>query len=486
MTKTANLKLPALIGDNMVLQQGMKTPIWGWAAPGKVITVSIAGQQPKATANKDGAWRVSIEPLRPGPVLEMTVSDGDKSIAVKNILVGEVWVCSGQSNMSDPSKGDEGAKAKYPDIRLFDVAQATAEAPQQDVKGSWTSCTPQTVDQFSAVSYFFGRKIHQDLGVPVGLIHSSLGATEAESWMDRKVLEADPEFKPIFDFWAHQRKENEDNMAGYAQRLAAWQRAKADGKPALEEPGKPFDWGVRYPGLLYNGMMAPLMPFAIRGVIWYQGESNYVGALYHKEFAALIQCWRKGWGQGDFPFLFVQLPRYGDRKNEPGSSDWAVTRQAQLETLAVPHTAMVETIDFDYAVYIHPPNKHDYGRRLAFAAEATVYGKDVIYSGPICDEMKVVGDNVRLKFKYADGGLVSKDGVPVKGFAVAGADGKFVWAEAKIEGEGVVVSSNNVKSPTRVRYAWADNPECNLCNKAGLPASPFEMPVQPGKAAGGK
>jgi len=487
----AAVKLPALISDNMVLQQGMKVPIWGWASPGETVTVKIAGQQARATADKDGRWRVSLDPLKPGPALKMNITAGGKTTTVKNILVGEVWVCSGQSNMTHPTiltvtANNEVAKAKYPEIRLCNVAETVADTPQQDVKAAWTPCTPATVQQFSAVAYYFGRKLHLDLGVPVGLIHSSVGATEAESWMDRKVLEADPEFKPIFDFWVHQRKEHEDNVAGAAQRLAAWrqaaEKAKAEGKPVPPTPpGIPFDWSVRYPGRLYNGMIAPLMPYGIRGVIWYQGESNYVGALYRKEFATLIRSWRKAWREGDFPFLFVQLANYGERKSEPGPSAWAVTRQAQLESLAEPNTAMAVTIDIGKGNYIHPGNKQDVGRRLALAAEALVYGKEVVYSGPICDGIEVKGNKARLKFKHVDGGLVVKGGGALKGFAVAGADRKFVWAEAKIDGDTVVVSSEKVKRPVFVRYAWADNPDCNLFNKADLPASPFEVPSSSAK-----
>jgi sialate O-acetylesterase len=483
----AEVKLPALIGDNMVLQEGLKVPIWGWAAPGQAVTVSIAGQAVRATADKAGHWRVTLEPLKPGPALEMTVAGGGKTITVKNILVGEVWICGGQSNMTHPvALTGEADKAKYPEIRLFDVPPIPADAPVEDVKAAWAPCSPQTASQFSAIGYFFGRMIHKDLKVPVGLIHSALGATEAESWMDPKVLEADPQFKPIFKFWEGQRREHEGNVAGATARRAAWEKeaakAKAEGKPLPPGPIPiPFDWSVRFPGRLYNGMIVPLIPYGIRGVIWYQGESNYVGALYRQEFAALIESWRKAWGQGDFPFLFVQLANYAEPWN------FAVTRQAQLESLAVPHTGMAVTIDIGEAHNIHPGNKLEVGRRLGLIAEATVYGKkDVVYSGPICDGMKVEGNKVRLKFQHVDGGLVAKDGPALKGFAVAAADGKFVGAEARIDGETVVVSSDQVAVPVYVRYAWADNPECNLYNKAGLPASPFGMPTPPEKPAGQK
>jgi sialate O-acetylesterase len=483
----AGVKLPALFSDNMVLQQGMKLPVWGWAPPGAAVTVGVAGQTVKATADKDGAWRVVLEPLKPGPALEMTVASGSQTVRLKNVLVGEVWICGGQSNMTYAvATTGETAQAKYPDIRLFDVPQIPADAPVQDVKAAWAPCSPQTAAQFSAVGYFFGRMIHKDLNVPVGLIHSALGATEAESWMDRKVLEADPQFKPIFDFWVGQMKEHEGNVAGAAARRAAWEKdaakAKAEGKPLPPEPaGIPFDWGARAPGRLYNGMIVPLIPYGIRGVIWYQGESNYVGALYRQEFAALVGSWRKSWGEGDFPFLFVQLANYGEPWN------FAVTRQAQLESLAIPHTGMAVAIDIGEPRNIHPGNKQEVGRRLALIAEATVYGKkDVAYSGPICDGMMVEGDLVRLKFQYVDGGLVAKDGPALRGFTVVGTDGKFVGAEARIDGDTVVVKCDKVKAPTRVRYAWADNPECNLYNKAGLPASPFEMPTPPEKPAGQK
>jgi sialate O-acetylesterase len=421
-----------------------------------------------------------------GP-LEMTVA-GKNTLKLTNILVGEVWVCSGQSNMewslNRINNGDkEIAEAKYPKIRLFMVAKATAAAPQADCKGQWVECSPQTVPPFSAVGYLFGRQLHQDLGVPVGLIGSNWGGTPAESWTSREMLEADPDLKVIYDRW----KQNAEN---YSKALEAWEKskeksladwkaaadkAKAEGKQAPRQPAPPNDpaKSPHCPTSLYNGMIAPLIPLGIRGAIWYQGESNAGRPVeYRKLFPAMITDWRKHWGEGDFTFLFVQLANFMARKNEPTASNWAALREAQTMTLALPKTGMAVIIDIGEANNIHPKNKQDVGKRLALAAEAGTYGKDVVYSGPMYESMKVEGDKVHLKFKHIGGGLVAK-GDKLTGFAVAGEDKKFVWADAKIEGDTVVVSAKDMVKPLAVRYAWADNPECNLYNKADLPAVPF-------------
>jgi sialate O-acetylesterase len=486
----ADVKLPAIIGENMVLQQEMKLPIWGTAKPGERVTVSIGGQHVSTTADDNGRWMVELEPMKAGGPLEMTIT-GENRITLHNILIGEVWICSGQSNMQWPvSKAanaeTEIAQANYPEIRLFTVKRVVAERPLSDTKGEWSECSPEAVKEFSAVGYFFGRRIHEELGVPVGLIHSSWGGTPAEAWTSRTALESDPEFKPILDRWAKILAEYPQAKQRYEKQLAQWkleaEKAKAEGKPAPRKPQSPIgpDHPHR-PAGLYNGMIAPLIPYAIRGVIWYQGESNVSRAYqYRKLFPAMIQDWRRSWEQGDFPFLFVQLANYGRRQPQPSESAWAELREAQLMALSLPKTAMAVIIDIGEANNIHPKNKQDVGGRLALAALAVAYGRDVVYSGPIYDSMSIEGDKIRIRFKHTDGGLVAKGEEGLKGFSIAGEDRKFVWAEARIENDTVVIWNDQVPHPVAVRYAWADNPECNLYNKAGLPASPFRTDDWPG------
>jgi len=496
----ADVKLPAIIGSNMVLQADMKAPIWGWADPGEKVTVTLGGRKAGATADKDGKWQVRLEAMKAGAgPLEMTVA-GKNTLKLTNILVGEVWICSGQSNMAMSVKSSrdsdkEIAEAKYPRIRLFMVAKATAGTPQADCKGQWVECSPQTVPGFSAVGYFFGRELHKDLGVPVGLIGSNWGGTPAEAWTSREGLESDPDLKVIYDRW----KQNADN---YSKALEAWEKtkeksladwkaaadkAKAEGKQAPRQPAPPNDpaQSPNFPTSLYNGMIAPLIPLGIRGAIWYQGESNAGRPMeYRKLFPAMITDWRKHWGEGEFPFLFVQLANFMARKAEPTDSNWAALREAQTMTLALPKTGQAVIIDIGEANDIHPKNKQDVGKRLALAALAGTYGKDVVYSGPMYESMKVEGERVHLKFKHVGGGLVAKGGDKLTGFAVAGEDKKFVWADARIDGDTIVVSAKDVAKPVAVRYAWADNPECNLYNKADLPACPLRTDDWPvGEAA---
>jgi sialate O-acetylesterase len=484
----ADVKLPAVIGSNMVLQADMKVPIWGWADAGEKVTVTVGDQKVEATADSGGKWQVRLAAMKAaaGP-LEMTVA-GKNTLKLTNILVGEVWVCSGQSNMEwsvksskDPEK--EIAEAKYPGIRLFMVTKATSDKPLTDCKGQWVECSPETVPPFSAVGYFFGRMLHQDLGVPVGLIGSNWGGTPAESWTSRETLDADADLKAIVARYQQQidnySKAKEDWEKTKDKKIADWkaavEKAKAENKPLPREQRGPSDplTSQNRPSNLYNGMIAPLVPFAIRGAIWYQGESNAGRPVeYRKLFPAMITDWRKNWGEGDFTFLFVQLANWMARKDEPAESGWAALREAQTMTLSLPKTGMAVIIDIGDAKDIHPKNKQDVGKRLALAAEAGTYGKTVVYSGPMYESMKVEGDKVRLKFKHIGGGLVAK-GDKLTGFAVAGEDKKFVWADARIDGDTIVVSAKDVAKPVAVRYAWADNPECNFYNKADLPAVPF-------------
>jgi len=636
----AELKLPAVFGDNMVLQRDMKLPVWGWAAPGEEVTVSVPGQTARATADAQGRWKTTLAPLRIGDPVEVVVKAG-KTITLKNVLIGDVWVCSGQSNMAwtvraanAPDK--ETAAAQYPSIRLFKIGMRPTLTPQDDVPSSWTECSPETVTNFSAVGYFFGRDLHKHLDVPIGLISSSVGGTPAEAWTPEAALLGDEELSKIVEAsrqavenypaaskayksaqekWDAKYKFADPGNTGFEKGMAAvdhddavWKEMKlpgtlqarglkisgivwfrrtvtipADwaGKPltlslgmiddfdttyfngarvgglgprvrnAMRKrrvytvrgqivkagravitvrvhnlamaggfTGKPGDMSLalkddnaakpvslaggwkyevtaelaqpsqtpppprapRAPGhphtptVLYNGMIHPIVPFGIKGAIWYQGESNAGRAeAYRTLFPTMISAWRKAWRQGDFPFLFVQLANFMDVQTAPvqQNAKWPFLREAQTMTLSLPHTGMAVATDVGEAHDIHPKNKQAVGTRLALAARKIAHAENVVHSGPIYDKMERAGDKIILTFKHTGTGLQAKGDAPLKGFAIAGADKRFVWATATIEGDKIIVSSPAVKQPAAVRYNWANNPIGNLYNKEGLPASLF-------------
>lgn len=469
----AELKLHALFSDGMVLQSDFACPVWGSVEPGEEISVSIAGQKKTAKAAADGKWSLKLDPLKAGGPHELTVA-GRNSITVRDVHVGEVWVCSGQSNMewtvNNTNNADaEKAAANHPRIRHFYVPKRQESSPVLDVVGTWKVCTPETVGSFTAVGYYFGRELHQKLNVPVGLIHTSWGGTPAEVWTSKRVLEGNELLKPISESSVKRLEAYEKQLAAFKQ---AAEKAKAEGKPAPKAPNKPMA-----PSCLYNGMIANVLPYGIRGAIWYQGESNAGNPkLYQTLFPAMIKNWREDWGQGDFPFGFVQLANFKANRNEkldhPVESNWAELREAQTRTLSLPKTGMAVIIDIGHPTDIHPRNKQDVGKRLALWAQSQVYGRDIVYSSPLYESMNVEDNKIRLTFKHVGGGLEAK-GDKLTGFSVAGEDRTFHWAEAKIDGKTVVVSSDKVAKPVAVRYAWADYPECNLTNKEGLPASPF-------------
>jgi sialate O-acetylesterase len=640
----AEVRLPAIIGDNMVLQQGVKIPIWGNAKPGERVSVTVKNKSAGTVADAAGHWQVWLEPLKTGGPIELTVK-GDNVVTIKNVLIGEVWLCSGQSNMEWPLANTIGgaetvAQANYPEIRLFTVTKNTSATPLADLEGHWVVTTPDEAAQFSAVGYFFGRELYQRLKVPVGLINSSWGGTPAEAWTRHDAL-LSPELKLILDKYESSLNTLPQAKDAYAHALAAWEEKNlyldagnkgealgyADPKTSTTEwskmdlpkqfetagllidgavwfrkdvelpasfagkdlvlnlppiddydttyfngakvgsigretpnsymvprkyvvPGalvhagrnvlairvfdsageggfsrgggmslgpagageadvvslrgvwdykveqalepKHPDWGSRpeavgvsnqnNPSVLYNAMIAPLVPFAIRGVIWYQGESNAGRAYqYRTLFPTMIRDWRSAWGS-NFPFYFVQLANWHANKAEPDESDWAELREAQMMTLREPQTGMAVTIDIGDENDIHPRNKLDVGHRLAAWALAGPYGRKVIPSGPLFERYTISGNEVRIRFRHADG-LKTSDGGPVKGFAIAGEDRRFVWADARIQGETVIVSSPKIAQPVAVRYGWADNPIANLYNQAGLPASPFRTDDWPGITA---
>ncbi len=477
----ADVKLPAIISDNMVLQAEAKASIWGWADPSEKVTVKFDGKTAEATADAQGKWNVNFESLKSGEAGDITIA-GKNSLTIKNAIVGEVWVCSGQSNMEFTMNGtmnaaQEIAAANFPNIRVFTVQKASKLEPQEDVVGKWEVTTPENTPHFTAVGFFFGKKLHEDLKVPVGLIHTSWGGTPAEYWTPAEVLASSPVFKPILDQWEQAKANYPKAKEAYDKALADWkvaaEKAKADGTKPPRQPNAPRGGdAIGAPGSLYNGMIAPIVPYTIQGTTWYQGESNAGRAKeYQLLFPTMIMSWRHAWN-AEFPFLFVQLANYMPRKDQPAESQWAELREAQLMTLELPHTGMAVAIDVGDGGDIHPKNKQEVGRRLALAAEATVYYKETEYSGPILSGFQVEEGKIRLSFRNAVG-MKPVEGTKLKGFSIAGEDKKFVWADAEIQGDHIVVSSPEVAKPVAVRYGWADNPEVNLVNGAGLPASPF-------------
>jgi sialate O-acetylesterase len=638
----AEVRLPAIIGDNMVLQQGTKVRIWGNAKAGERVIVTFQNKSTETVADAQGYWQVFIGPLKSGGPAELTVK-GDNTVTIKNVLVGEVWLCSGQSNMEWPLANTIGAtetlaQANYPEIRMFRVEHHTSAEPLKDLEGHWIVTTPDEAAHFTAVGYFFGRELYQRLKVPIGLINSSWGGTPAEAWTSHDALVSSPELKPILDRYESSLNMLPQAKEAYAHALAQWEEknlyidagnkgealgyadpststadwskmdlpqqfetagllidgavwfrrvlelpeswagkdlvlnltpiddqdvtyfnGKKVGSIGRETPNsymvprkyvvpgsvvhggrnviavrvfdsageggfsrggamsigpnegdvislrgaweykvelalepKHPDWGSRpeavgvsnqnNPSVLYNAMIVPIVPFAIRGAIWYQGESNAGRAYqYRTLFPIMIRDWRSAWGH-EFPFYFVQLANWHANKAEPDESDWAELREAQTMTLREPQTGMAVTIDIGDENDIHPRNKLDVGRRLAAWALADTYGQKVVPSGPLFDRFTIEGDKVRIRFKHG-GGLKTRDGGAVKGFAIAGEDRRFVWADARIDGDSVIVSSPKVLKPVAVRYAWADNPIANLYNAAALPASPFRTDAWPGVTA---
>ncbi len=618
------LQLPSLISDHMVLQQGMPAPIWGKDKPGQTIIVSIADQTASSKAGNDGKWKAVLPVLTAGGPYELVVS-GSESVTVKDVLVGEVWVASGQSNMELPLNNTLNAKKDVPaahqsQIRWFVQERALSEKPLEEPKGTWKVCTPETAKDFSAAAYYFAKKIHQALNVPVGILGTYWGGTWIESWIPRETFKTNKSIQAILDRWdslsSSVKKERgglqdmeleicnlrfipKDDAQEPLTVLLEKDASKASGKTlggtwtSNAQPGstitfiskssggpkpgpvgmlrasvqaggwansntefasgnrlvdlsaysgfefmakgkgsftvllsqpivtdwdnygtEPFEatqswktykysfsqmkqsgWGLpkpfrssalqavflnvavhpmsAVPTGLFNGMVNPLIPYGIKGALWYQGETNVGQAEeYHRLLPAFIQGWRKAWGEGDFTFVCAQLPNFKDPNEKPGNG-WPELREAQLEALKEPNTGMAVLIDVGEANDIHPKDKNDVGKRMALQALHLAYGKPGSYSGPLYDSMRVEGQKIRLKFKNADGGLRAKGKGPLKGFVLAGADGKFMEARAKIEDATVIVWNAKIKFPQAVRYAWADDPVCNLYGKSGLPASPF-------------
>ncbi|MCF7957705.1 MAG: sialate O-acetylesterase [Phycisphaerae bacterium] len=496
----ADVKLPAVINANMVLQQQTDAPLWGWAEPDEKITVTANWPDSlpqKTTADAKGQWQIKLTTPSYGGPYTVTIT-GNNTITLNNVLIGEVWLCSGQSNMAmTVSRCQNGlaevAIADFPQIRLFKVARAVSNTPQDDCQGNWQACSPEAIADFSGTAYFFGRTLHQNLNVPIGLIQSAWGGTAVEAWTARSYFDKLPNIDVVLNrwkdtkAWSDQDKKNE--KVRYEKALTQWKQAAKKARTNNEKiPGKPSPKteplkSQNYPSNLYNAMINPLAPFALRGAIWYQGEANSrsgIPGLYKDQLTALITNWRERWGRGDFPFYYVQLPNYRDPQKNPSefmanspNAGWMIVREDMLKTLDVPNTGMAVTIDIGEAKNIHPKNKQDVGRRLALWALAKDYGKDIVYSGPIYRSISFVNDKVIINFDHVGSGLTFT-GDALKTFAIAGEDKKFVRANARLFRNAVIVSSDQVKKPVAVRYAWAVNPnDSNLYNKEGLPASPF-------------
>ena len=480
-TLHAAVKPNPLFTNNAVLQRGMPVPVWGTANEGEKVTVAFAGQKAETVA-KDGKWKVTLPALKASSNPQTMTITGENTIAIKNVLVGEVWVCSGQSNMAFQvgriaNAAETISAANDPQLRLLTVPRAAKDEPLSEVAVSWSECVSAKAAGFSAVAYFFGRDLRKVLNVPVGLINSSVGGTPAEAWTDRATLENNPELRPLLEAQAKVVAEfdaaklaklterNKQNLEKYQQAL---EKAKAEAQPTPRKPDvltTPQE-SSRRPCCLYNAMIAPLQPYAIRGVIWYQGESNNGNPQqYHTLFPSMIGNWRRAWSQGEFPFFFVQIAPHKDMKPE--------LREAQLLSWKkTPNTAMAVTTDVGNAEDIHPIQKEPVGLRLALAARALTYGEKIEYSGPVYESLALQGGKAVLSFKHVGKGLLAKDG-ELKGFTIAGSDKQFVPAEAKIVGSTVLVSCPSVPSPVAVRYGWENVPDINLFNKDGIPAPTF-------------
>ncbi|HZN56518.1 MAG TPA: sialate O-acetylesterase [Planctomycetota bacterium] len=494
---SAEVRLPAIFGSHMVLQQGMADKVWGWADPGEEVTVSISSQSKTAKTGADGKWIITLEPLAAGGPFTLTVQ-GKNKITLEDVLVGEVWLCSGQSNMQwDVGASNdadlESLAARFPGIRLISVPQVGTQEAQSDFRGRWEVCTPETARSFSAVGFFFGRQLHQTLGVAVGLIDDAWGGSACEAWIRRDVLAGDPKMKPLLDAWAEIESAYPNAKATYAKALEEWkaaaERAKTDGKPMPPQPSNPDGQmtGNARPANIYNGVLKPTIGYGLRGAIWYQGETNAGRAYQYRDlFPLMIRSWREEWGIGDFSFYWVQLADFMAERPEPTESAWAELREAQTLTLSrLPKTGQAVIIDLGEGQDIHPRNKQDVAKRLARWALARDYGVAVSCQSPTYQSFERQGGKLLLTIANPGGGLRTVDVPEPKGFAVAGADKKFVWAKARLTGpDRVEVWADSVPEPVAVRYAWADNPINNVYSREGLPLTPFRSDDWPGVTAG--
>jgi sialate O-acetylesterase len=463
----ADVRLPGIISDHMLLQRDMPVRIFGNAQPGEVVSVAFRGQTAQTTTDAVGRWEVWLQPLAAGPAADMTIR-GTNTIVVSDVLIGDVWIGSGQSNMQwavrqSDNADAEVAAARFPQIRLFYVPRKGSAVPAEDVDAKWIVCSPESIKEFSAVLYFFGRQMHQDLRVPMGLIHSSWGGTPIASWISGPSLTGNTRLAPFLSYWENVIRQYPINWTRYEQALKKWESGGSQGaRPAPPlGPGHPHE-----PTTLYNGMIAPLAKYTIKGALWYQGETEAgraQGDIYGDALMTLVQDWRRVFGEGDFPFYWVQLANFG---NAAKNGHWMRVQEGQVKATALRNTGVVVITDIGNPTDIHPTNKQDVGRRLAMLAQQRG-------ASPLYRQFTREGNAIRIWFDNAGTTLKTRGDGPVKGFQIAGPDGKYVAATAQIEGATVWVSSAQVSEPISVRYAWDYNPDANLINALGLPASLF-------------
>lgn len=473
----ADVTMPSIFGSHMVLQRDQEDKVWGWAEPGEEIKVEIAVQAKTTKADDEGNWSVQLDPMPAGGPHTLTVK-GKNTLSFEDVLVGEVWLCSGQSNMEWPvGRSDdpdlEILTANFPQIRLISVPRVGTQEPQKDFEGKWELCSPETVKDFSAVGFFFGRRLHQALDVPIGLIDDAWGGSAAEAWVRRDILEQDPKYQ--------------DLLASWKEREARYEEVKDEDSQESKSLANQMRGNAR-PGNIYNGVLKPTIGYGIRGAIWYQGESNADRAYQYRDlFPLMIQSWREEWGIGDFPFYWVQLADFLAEQPLPTESAWAELREAQTMTLdRLPNTGQAVIIDLGEGRDIHPRNKQGVANRLVRWALAKDYGIEVPHQSPTYKSLETRGNIVTVTFDHVgEGGLYAFDTPEVLGFTLAGEDEFFHPAQAKIVAPNQVeVWSDEVAKPVAVRYGWADNPVVNLYDRNGLPVTPFRTDDWPGLTAG--
>jgi sialate O-acetylesterase len=476
----AEVRLPKILSSHMVLQRDRPIHFWGWAEPDEKVAVALDGQSAESTANELGKWSLYLPIHAAGGPFTVNVK-GSNTLTIDDVMIGDVWFASGQSNMEMPLKGFPGnasitngeaeiQRANQPKLRLLRVQRRTSNFPLDEYQDTWTTCTPQTAADFSAVAYFFGRAIAEKEDVTVGLVDSTWGGTPAEAWTSYQGLTADASLMPVFSAWGTMMNAQTDMWLVQAADKRADEAAEKEHAPKPKHAWRPepASWA---PAALYNGMVAPAIGYGIKGALWYQGEANTGAArapMYDKVFGAMITDWRRHWQEGDFPFLFVQLADY---KASPADL-WPTVREAQRRTLSLANTGMVVTIDIGDPTNIHPADKQTVGQRLALTARFLAYGEKVEFSGPVFRQAGAIGRDMRVWFDHAEG-LTTKGGGPPEGFEIAGADRQYRFATAALDGDSVLLSSPEVAEPRYVRYGWKDVPTVNLYNRAGLPASPF-------------
>lgn len=494
----ANVTLPDIIGDSMVLQRDHAIPIWGKADAGEVVQVRFGHQTKKATADQNGQWRINLDPLRANSSPETMMISGKNTIELRNILVGEVWLVSGQSNMqftlAESKDGDAAvAAADHPLIRLFNVSRQVAFRHRTGPLGTWQPTTPASAKEFSAAGYYFGVELEKELHIPIGLIDSSFGGSQAEAWTPIKYLRVSDDLRPCIEREKIWNEERPRVKAEYEQQMQQWraavETAKASGAPPPSQPRVPDALReYRIAASIYDRMIAPLIPFAMRGAFWYQGESNEGrGQQYEILLPTMIKAWRERWGEGDFPFGIVQLPNFHDVKPAPADDPWSFLREAQRRTaIKTPKAGLIVTIDIGEAHNGHPKNKLDIGKRMCRWALADVYGQKITKSGPMLRAAKISNNKIILTFQDAGEGLRTRDSGRLSEFAIAGSDHQWHWAEGRIVGKDrVEVWSDAVAQPEAVRYAFNSNPQNpNLTNETNLPAAPFRTDDWPGPTDG--